>query len=102
MRQQLVLQLSVESIEDYDAVVELEDKLIDALDDGSDVDGHDVGGGTMNLFIWTDDANATFTRAQRVLSDHPLTASLKAGYLDEDAEEYTPLWPAGLARFDVL
>jgi hypothetical protein len=63
---------------------------------------HDVGGGTMHVFIWTDDANAAFARARELLSDHPLAAHLRAGFRNKDADEYTPLWPPDLAEFDII
>lgn len=98
---QLVLRLPAASMADYDAVVALEDLLIDGL--GSDaVDGHDVGGGTMNLFIWTPNPRGAFGRVQTLIKGHPLAASVVAGFRDEGADEYTPLWPPDLERFDLL
>lgn len=97
---QLVLQLPAASTADYDAIVALENLLIDGLDD--EVDGHDVGGGTMNLFIWTPDPRETLDRVQMLMQDHPLSDSVAAGFRDEGADKYTPLWPEGLERFDVL
>lgn len=98
---QLVLRLPAVSMADYDAVVALEELLVDGL--GYDaVDGHDVGGGIMNLFIWTPDPRGTFGRAQTLMEGHPLSASVVAGFRDEGAEGYTPLWPPELKRFDLL
>jgi hypothetical protein len=100
---QLVLRLPAASMADYDAVVALEERLVDGLgDDAVDVDGHDVGGGIMNLFIWTPDPRGTFGRAQMLMKGHPLSASVVAGFRDEGADEYTPLWPPELKRFDLL
>jgi hypothetical protein len=36
------------------------------------------------------------------MRDHPLSDSVAAGFRDTGADEYTPLWPEGLERFDVL
>lgn len=96
-----VLQLPVSSMADYDAVVALEDLLIDGLGD-DEVDGHDVGGGEMNVFIWTQNLRGTLDRVQTLLKDHPLADFFLAGFRDEGADDYTPLWPEGLERFDVL
>jgi hypothetical protein len=102
MTQQLVLQFAVGSMEDYDAVVALEDRLIDGLADGSVVDGHDVGGGAMHVYIWTDDADVTFSRAHELVRADPLAEHLRAGYRDRDGDEFTPLWPADLTEFDIV
>ena len=100
---QLAIRLPAASMADYDAVVALEERLVDGLgDDAVDVDGHDVGGGIINLFIWTPDPRETFGRAQTLMKGHPLSASVVAGFRDEGAEEYTPLWPPELERFDLL
>jgi hypothetical protein len=95
----LVLQFPVASTDDYDAVVELEERLMDELRDSADVDGHDVGGGVMNVFVFTDDPSGTLDRALRVLGASPLAGSLRAGSRREDEDTYTPLWPEGLDRF---
>ncbi len=100
---QLVLRLPAASMADYDVVVALEDLLIDGLgDDEVDVDGHDVGGGIMNLFIWTPNPRRTLERVQTLMKDHPLSASVVDGLRDEESDEYTPLWPPELERFDLL
>ena len=99
---QLVIQFPAERTADYDAVVAVEDLLINQLDDGSDVDGHDVGGGAMNVFLYTEDAPATFERVRALIADHRLARSMAAGYREEDGDEYVPLWPADSPGFDVL
>jgi hypothetical protein len=100
--QQLVLQFPARSIDDYDAMVEMEEALIDALGDRADVDGHDFGQGEMNVFIWTEDAPRTFGLAQTFLAGNPLMSSLAAGYREQDGEVYVPLWPEDSDAFVVL
>lgn len=63
---QLVLQLPFAGMADYDAVVELEHRLI-ASD--LDVDGHDVGQGVMNVFLLCEDVQATFAHVRELLPD---------------------------------
>jgi hypothetical protein len=88
---------------DYDAVIEVEELLISGLGDGAEVDGHDVGLGAMNVFIWTEDATATFATVRELLADHPLGSGFTAGYRERDDDaDYTRLWPEDLERFDVL
>jgi len=80
----------------------MEDRLISGLAGGNDVDGHDVGGGAMHVFIFTADAVAAFSRAQNLVGDHSLAADMKAGYRSADADEYTPLWPPELKEFRIV
>ncbi len=98
---QLVLQLPADGIDDYDTMVKIEDLLIDKLSDRSDVDGHDLGHGKMNIFIWTDDAERTFAAVRDILVDDVLVRALAAGYREEGGNDYTPLWPARSEHFEV-
>jgi hypothetical protein len=85
----------------YDAVLDIEDLLIDSLDDGSDVDGHDVGSDEMNIFVSTDDPQATFKRVEATLPTHPLCVDLKAAFRAKDQDYYSVLWPESLRDFSV-
>ena len=98
----LVLQFPADDVGDYDAMVEIEDLLIDKLDDQDEVDGHDLGQGEMNIFIRTDDARRTFAAVREALADHALMRMLAAGYREEDGNDFTSLWPTGIERFEVL
>ena len=50
MDYQLVFQFRGDSLQDFDAMVALEDELIAELGDSANVDGHDFGAGTGNIF----------------------------------------------------
>ena len=63
MQHQLVLQFNGDSFEDYDAMLALEDELIEALGDTADIDGHDIGAGETNIFIFTSAPEQTFQLA---------------------------------------
>jgi hypothetical protein len=103
MKYQLVLQLSGDSELDLDAIVELEDKLIDALGDYADVDGHDIGSGQTNLFLFTSDPAAAFQAAKPVLQKAGLIKNLTAAFRDVDGEDYTVIWPTGSTRqFEIV
>jgi hypothetical protein len=99
---QLVLQFPADTTADYDVVIEVEELLIGGLDDQSEVDGHDFGLGAMNVFIWTHDASRTFASVRELLAHHPLMRTVAAGYREDDADAFTPLWPEGSEHFDVL
>src|SRR5262245_25882889 len=100
---QLVLQFPCNSVDEFDAVVELEDRLIAEVPASlADVDGHDSGSGEANIFILTSEPNETFRRAHAVVGGTPRLASvLRAAYRKLDAEQYSVLWPPGGRRFVV-
>ena len=68
MKYQLVLQFTADSMEDFDRLVALEDKLIEEMDDVATVDGHDFGSGEFNIFILTDDPVTVLVRLTESLS----------------------------------
>ena len=55
MKYQLVLQFNASSIEDFDAMVALEEDIERVLGENHEVDGHDYGSGEMNIFVHTND-----------------------------------------------
>jgi len=93
MKYQLVLQFRGDSLRDYDAMVSLENDLIAALDDSANVDGHDVGSGEINIFIFTDEPKKTFQQAKPVLKQGGSLDSVRAAYRLADGEDYTVIWP---------
>ena len=95
MRYQLIFQFCDDSLEALDALVALEDELIGLLGESADVDGHDVGSGTTNIFIFTSDPQATFCQARAVLERRQLLPALTAAYRDVAGEEFTVIWPEG-------
>jgi hypothetical protein len=99
VRYQLVLQWPVSSTDAYDAIVAIEDALIERLDGDAEVDGHDVGPNEMNIFIWTDDPLATFESAHSVIGEHALPAEVRAAFREASGDEYTVVWPRDLQTF---
>jgi hypothetical protein len=98
MDYQLVLQFRGDSLRDLDATVALEDELIEELGDAADVDGHDVGSGETNIFIFTSDPAATFHRARPVLERRQQLQAVTAAYREVEGEQFTVLWPEGSRR----
>ena len=101
-RYQLVLQWPASALEDYDALVSLEDVLIEQLSDGSELDGHDMGVGQANIFIDTDSPETTFQAIRGVLETQGALPDLKAAYRGAGSDRYKVLWPAGSDTFEVL
>ena len=98
MDYQLVLQFRGDSLADFDAMVALEDELTNQLGDSADVDGHDVGSGETNIFIFTSDPAATFRRARPVLESRQQLQAVTAAYREVEGESYTVIWPEDSQR----
>ncbi len=98
-----MLQFPCNSIQEFDAVVALEDALMAELSGAlADVDGHDFGSGEANIFTLTSELNEAFERARAVVGKNPRLASLlRVGYRRLDAGEYVVMWPPGETRFTV-
>jgi hypothetical protein len=93
MKYQLALQFPGRSGTDYDTLVAIEAALTAALGEGAEVDGHDVGSDAMNLFIVTDDPQATFERVKPLLERHELLEWVTAACREVAGDRYTIIWP---------
>src|SRR5258706_15719389 len=98
MKYQLVLQFGGDTLADYDAMVALEDRLIEDLSYSAKVDGHDCGSGETNIFIFTSDPAATFWRVRQTLERAGRLQSVTAAYRPGGGEQVAVLWPAGAQR----
>ena len=102
MKYQLVLQFPANSESDFEKLIDLEDKIEAQMGSEHEVDGHDFGGGEMNLFIFTNDATDAFDKIQKIISvtTYP---GLKAAFRHVEGDEYTLLWPKdACCTFSVL
>ena len=102
MDYQLVLQFRGDSLGEFDAMVALEDELIEQLGDAADVDGHDVGSSETNIFIFTSDPAATFARVRPVLERRKQLQTVMAAYREVEGEVYTVIWPEGSQKDFVI
>ena len=93
MKYQLVLQFRGDSLEDLDATVALEDQLIGELGDTADVDGHDVGSGETNIFIFTPDPQMTFRQLRPVLERTNSLQTVTVAYRLRNGNDYIVIWP---------
>ena len=101
MKYQLVLQWPASSIKDYDAMIEVEDALIEKLSEANDVDGHDVGSGEVNIVIRTDDPKRAFNEVKAILGSRECWVDARVAYREVAGSEYTILWPKNLSEFKV-
>lgn len=95
MRYQLILQFRAASLEDYDSMVALEDELISDLGVTARVDGHDMGSGEANIFIFTSDPRQTFRRAMLALDRSGRLQHVKAAFREVGSDLITVIWPDG-------
>lgn len=99
MKYQVVLKFSASVIEDYDRLVLLEDSIAEVLEDVGIVDGHDAGSGEMNIFVLADNPKAVFNRIEPHFKTRGLLSSLEVAFRKLDGEDFTVLFPPGLAEF---
>jgi hypothetical protein len=102
VKYQLVLQWPGSTIGDYDAMISVEEYLIDGLRDDAKVDGHDAGSGQVNIFVCTSDPLKAFKDVEGILKDCGAWSDVRIAYRDLDDAEYTILWPSGSGEFEVL
>ena len=101
MNSLLVLRFDGEGLADYDSLIELEDEIEAALGESSDVDGHDMGCGEMNIFVFTSDPVGAFEAAKRIVDCNDIADDLRAAYRPANGSRFTILWPPGLRQFSV-
>jgi hypothetical protein len=98
----LILQWSVTSETDFDALISMEDLLKAELPDAHGfVDGHDFGAGEMNIFVHTDRPLDAFQDAATTLSPDPLWVGVRAAYRPAEGGRYVVVWPKELEAFSV-
>ncbi len=97
----LVLQFAGDTIVDFDWLNSVEDRIVDVLTDGDEVDGHDMGNGEMNIFILSGNPTQTFTRIMKKLPDIQSRGELRAAYRDVNGDSYSILWPRSATKFKV-
>jgi len=101
MKYQLVLQWPASSIKDYDAIIEVENALVENLSAVNDVDGHDAGSGEVNVFIHTDDPKHAFNEVKAILGTRDFWVDVRIAYREVTGSEYIILWPKNLTKFKV-
>jgi hypothetical protein len=95
---QLVVQFPEDSFLDFDALVSFEDYLYETLGDRHEVDGHDIGSGEVNFFVFTDDPRAALAEIQAGHVDRFSRPGVRAAARRADGEDYELLWPVGDTR----
>jgi hypothetical protein len=99
----LVLQLpSSSSLGEYDLLMSLEESIRESIREFATMDGHDIGSGEMNIFLFTENPKLAFERIRVMPSVANHMSNMKVGYREVGEDEYTPLYPKGLQQFAVV
>jgi hypothetical protein len=103
MKYMLVMQFAGDSEQDFDALIDLEVQLTRALSEDAEVDGHDIGSGQGNIFIFTDNPQSTFDVARPVLQKANRLNTATVAFREASGESYTTIWPSSSKeKFEVL
>lgn len=102
MKYQLVLQWPTSLLRNYPLLISLEEAVTTGIADLGTVDGHDIGSGEMNIFIFTEQPERAFERIKSIRKVAWNRRKLRAGYRALDEDEYTPIYPEGLKHFSVI
>lgn len=93
MRYQLVFQFPESFFATHDELVAFEDRLIASMPATCDVDGHDIGYGTINFYVYTDAPLAAHKRFRKYLGTNKVERKLRVSYREIDGDAFTNLWP---------
>jgi len=103
MEYMLVLQWpSSSTADELDLLVSLEDEIREDIGAYGDVDGHDIGSGEMNIFVFTEDPKSAFEHIRKIGSIANRMTDLKVGYRIVGEDDFIPLYPEGLDQFSVI
>ena len=102
MKYHLIIQFPEELYGDLDWISDLEDRLDESIID-AEVDGHDMGGGEVNIFIHANNPVDTFKIAKTILEEDGVELkNIKFAYREINDDNYIPLWPENLINFRVI
>ena len=94
MEFQLVVQFRGSNAIEYDDLVALEDELISALGESTDVDGHDIGASEANIFVLTSEPLQTFQDIKSTIETAGLLQLATVAFRSVEGETFTVIWPA--------
>jgi hypothetical protein len=107
-RTQIVVQWMIDATGDISLgqVWTLEDTLEAESDGRFEVDGHDFGSGTANVFLFSTDPDRAVERIVQIFQSGLLRPGMRIGvaqYTNPERTDWTyrPTYPPGLDRFDI-
>lgn len=90
---QLVLQLPDTFFASIGELHAFEERLMARLPRTAKLDGHDIGSGTINVFVDTDFPEATFATIRSRVTTRVIEAKLRIAYRAVDSDDWVNLWP---------
>jgi hypothetical protein len=94
---------------DFDALIVIEDVLEGSSENIYEVDGHDIGSGKFNVFMYAKDRDveAAVAHIVQVYKANGLAPGMKLGvavYLDKKRTDWTfkPVYPPDLKSFELM
>jgi hypothetical protein len=93
MRYLLVIQFPQRFFASHDDLVAFEDRLIASLPKTCAVDGHDIGSGTTNFFVYAAAPLAAHKHFRKYLGTNKVEKNVRVSYREVDGEAFTNLWP---------
>jgi hypothetical protein len=92
-KNQIVFQLPEDFFASFDDLIKFEDNFIAALPKTHDFDGHDIGSGTINFFIYTDSPEAVMRVFRKYLGTNKVEKKLRVAYRPTKGKTFTNVWP---------
>jgi hypothetical protein len=103
MKYQLVMQFDEELDGGLNKLIVVEDILEENLSSIADVDGHDIGNGQMNIFIFTDSPSEVLKEILIIFTEEPkLVSAMRIAYREVVGNQFIYLWPTNLTDFKVI
>jgi hypothetical protein len=96
MNHQLVLQFQGDDDETLDKVIDLEDRLIEALEGSAtaEVDGHEPGDGVINLILLARNAAKVWEKIEPIVEGASDELDINAvAFRALNGDDFTVLWP---------
>jgi hypothetical protein len=98
---QLVLQVLNVASGDFERLLRWEKSVAECLPQSATVDGHDLGLSEFNIFIDTDNPEATFRAVLSCKENAAVNWPTTAAYRLAGSEDYIVVWPPGRKEFNV-
>lgn len=93
MRYLLIFQFSERYFATHAELVAFEDRLRAALPRTHEVDGHDIGSGTTNFFVFTDAPLAAHARFRKYLGTNAVERNVRVSFREVKGNDFQNLWP---------
>lgn len=98
MQSQLILRFRNGSIESPQSIATLEQDLAQLLGASAQVDGHEIGSGSTDVYLLSDNPTSTFRRAKPLLEQLELLDRVVAAHRVVGGARFAVIWPLRWGR----